>query len=159
VGQTKGALVQLNLTASTDLRTVEEFRSWWCANRNGTLVRLPDIADVVMGADTTNRTWRMSGQRAVFIGRVGFAQRQLTRRHRPVNAKCNRSAGSCPPGMMVNVAYDSTKYIKSAIKEVVTTLAETVLIVMVVIFLFLGSLRTVLVPWSPSRCRSSARYS
>jgi len=64
-----------------------------------------------------------------------------------VNREVQQIRGELPTGMVVGVAYDSTKYIKSAIKEVVTTLSRRlILIVMVVIFLFLGSLRTVLVP-------------
>jgi len=63
VGQTKGALVQLNLTASTDLRTVEEFRQLVVREQNGTLIRLQDIADVVLGADNYDQDVRMSGKR------------------------------------------------------------------------------------------------
>ena len=146
VGQTKGALVQLNLTASTDLRTVEEFRQLVVREQSGTLIRLQDIADVVLGADNYDQDVRMSGKRAVFMGVWVLPNANTVDVIGRVNREVQQIRGELPTGMVVGVAYDSTKYIKSAIKEVVTTLSETVLIVMVVIFLFLGSLRTVLVP-------------
>jgi multidrug efflux pump len=146
VGQTKGELVQLNLTTSTDLRSVGEFRELVVREQNGTLIRLKDVADVVMGADNYEQDVRMSGERAVFMGVWVLPNANTVDVIGRVNREVQQIRKELPTGMMVGVAYDSTKYIKSAIKEVVTTLAETVLIVMVVIFLFLGSLRTVLVP-------------
>ena len=68
VGQTKGALVQVNLTATTDLQSVDEFKKLVIRQQNGTLVRLEDVADVVLGADNYDQDVRFSGKKAVFMG-------------------------------------------------------------------------------------------
>src|ERR1700722_8716440 len=127
VGQTKGQLIQVNLTASTDLRSLDEFRKLVVRRDGDTLVRLDDIADVVMGV------WVLPNANSVDV---------IAR----VRKEMETVATELPSGMTTVVAYDSTKYINSAIHDVVQTLTETVFIVVVVIFLFLGSLRSVLVP-------------
>jgi multidrug efflux pump len=146
VGQTKGHLVQLNLTAATDLHSVEEFKKLVIRQQNGSLVRLEDIADVVMGADTYEQEVRFSGKKAVFMGIWVLPNANSLDVIGKVRQEMDAIKAELPTGMEASIAFDSTKYINSAIDEVVHTLLETVLIVMVVIFLFLGSLRTVLVP-------------
>jgi multidrug efflux pump len=146
VGQTKGQLVQLDLTASTDLRTVEEFRQLVVREQKGTLIRLQDIADVVLGAENYDQDVRMNGQKAVFMGVWVLPNANTLDVIGRVNREMQQLQHELPSGMKAGVAYDSTKYIKSAISEVISTLTLTVAIVIVVIFLFLGSLRTVLVP-------------
>src|SRR5580658_1261569 len=146
VGETKGALVQLNLTASTDLKTVEEFRKLVIRQQNGALVRLEDIADVVLGADTYEQDVRMSGNKAVFMGVWVLPNANSLDVIARVRKEMEIIGRELPTGMEGTVAFDSTKYINNAIEEVVKTLTETVFIVIVVIFLFLGSFRTVLVP-------------
>jgi multidrug efflux pump len=146
VGETKGALVQLNLTASTDLRTVEEFRKLVIRQENGALVRLEDVADVVLGADTYEQDVRMSGKKSVFMGVWVLPNANSLDVIGRVRKEMEVIQRELPTGMQGTVAFDSTKYINNAIDEVVKTLTETVFIVIVVIFLFLGSFRTVLVP-------------
>jgi multidrug efflux pump len=146
VGQTKGQLVQINLTASTDLTSVDEFRKLVVRESNGTLVRLEDVAEVVLGADTYDQEVRFSGNKAVFMGIWVLPNANSLDVIRRVSQEVTAIQKELPTGMTASVAFDSTKYINSAIDEVVHTLLETVLIVMIVIFLFLGSLRTVLVP-------------
>jgi multidrug efflux pump len=146
VGQTKGHLIQINLTASTDLQSVDAFRKLVLRESGGTLVRLEDVAQVVLGADTYDQEVRFSGNKAVFMGVWVLPNANSLDVINRVNAEIKTIQKELPSGMNASVAFDSTKYIDSAIHEVVHTLVETVLIVMVVIFLFLGSLRTVLVP-------------
>src|SRR5580700_5008676 len=146
VGQTKGQLVQVNLTASTDLQSVEGFRKLVVRENNGTLIRLEDVAQVVLGADTYDQEVRFSGNKAVFMGVWVLPNANSLDVIGRVNAEIKTIQKELPSGMEASVAFDSTKYINSAIDEVVHTLLETILIVMVVIFLFLGSFRTVLVP-------------
>jgi multidrug efflux pump len=145
-GTTKGALIQLNVTASTDLRSLDGFKKLVVRERNGALVRLEDVADVELGADEYDQDVRFSGEKAVFMGvwvlPSGSALDVIGR----VNQEIERVRAELPSGMQVKVAYDSTAYIKDAMEEVVKTLSETILIVMIVIFLFLGSLRSALVP-------------
>jgi multidrug efflux pump len=146
VGQTKGQLVQVNLTASTDLKSVDDFRKLVVRESGGTLVRLEDVAEVVLGADTYDQEVRFSGDKAVFMGVWVLPNANSLDVIEKVNAEVKQIQKELPTGLDAAVAFDSTKYIHSAIDEVVRTLLETVLIVMVVIFLFLGAFRTVLVP-------------
>jgi multidrug efflux pump len=146
VGQTKGQLVQINLSAGTDLQSVDEFRKLVIRQDGGTLVRLEDVAEVVLGADTYDQEVRFSGNKAVFMGVWVLPNANSLDVIGRVNAEIKTIQKELPSGMEASVAFDSTKYINSAIDEVVHTLLETILIVMVVIFLFLGSFRTVLVP-------------
>jgi multidrug efflux pump len=146
VGTTKGALIQINLTASTDLKSLDEFKKLVIRQQNGALVRLEDIADVVMGADTYDQDVRLSGEKAVFMGVWVLPNANSLDVIARVRKEVDIIKTELPTGMEATVAFDSTGYINSAITEVERTLTETVLIVIVVIFLFLGSLRTVLVP-------------
>ncbi|WP_437621805.1 efflux RND transporter permease subunit [Sorangium sp. So ce1151] len=146
VGQTKGALVQMNLTAATDLKSVEEFKRLVIRQHNGALVRLEDVADVVLGADNYDQDVRMSGQKTVIMGVWVLPNANSLDVVARVHKEMDIVKKELPSGMQASVAFDSTKYIQNAIREVVKTLSETILVVVVVIFLFLGSLRTVLVP-------------
>jgi len=146
VGQTKGALVQMNLTASTDLKTVEEFRRLVVRQQNGATLRLEDVADVVLGADTYDQDVRMSGKQATFMGVWVLPNANSLDVIGRVREEMAAIKLELPTGMQADVAFDSTRYIEDAIHEVVQTLLETVAIVVVVIFLFMGSLRSVLVP-------------
>ncbi|HVJ19803.1 MAG TPA: efflux RND transporter permease subunit, partial [Polyangiaceae bacterium] len=146
VGQTKGNLVQMNLIASTDVQTVEGFKRLVIRERDGALVRLEDVADVVLGADTYDQDVRMSGRSETFLGVWVLPNANSLDVIKRVRAEVDTIKGELPSGMRALVAFDSTNYIDNAVREVEKTLTETVLIVIVVIFLFLGSLRSVLVP-------------
>ena len=146
VGSTKGALIQMNLTASTDLKSLDEFRKLVVKRQGDTLVRLSDIADVVLGADTYDQDVRLSGERATFMGIWVLPNANSLDVIKAVSKEMKVIQAEMPTGMKASVAYDSTEYIDDALHEVVQTLLETILIVVVVIFLFLGSLRTVIVP-------------
>lgn len=146
VGQTKGALVTVNLTANTDLRTVEEFENLVLRESGGAIVRLEDVADVVLGAEDYDSAVRFSGEQAVFMGVWVMPTANTLDVIKAVRAELEKIKKELPAGLEAGVGYDSTVYITGAITEVLKTLAETLLIVVIVIFLFLGSLRAVLVP-------------
>ena len=146
VGQTKGALVQVNLTANTDLRSVEEFRNLVIRQAGDRLVRLRDVADVVLGAEDYDSEVRFSGQNAVFMGVWVLPNANTLDVIKRVRAEMVSIEADLPTGLTGGIAYDATKYIEDAIHEVLKTLSETLLIVCIVIFLFLGSFRSVLVP-------------
>jgi multidrug efflux pump len=146
VGSTKGSLLQVNLTANTDLHTVDDFKKLVVRQDKGNLVRLSDIADVVLGAEDYNTEVRFSGQKAVFMGIWVLPNANSVDVIKRVRVEMEQIQKELPAGMKAEIAYDATAYINDAIHEVVKTLIDTLLIVMVVIFLFLGSFRTVLVP-------------
>jgi multidrug efflux pump len=146
VGQTKGHLVQVNLTATTDVQTVDGFKKLVIRQSGDSLVRLEDIADVVLGADTYDQDVRFSGKRETFMGVWVLPNANSLDVINRVRQEIETIKSELPNGMRATIAFDSTRYINNAVKEVTHTLTETVLIVVIVIFLFLGSLRSVLVP-------------
>jgi multidrug efflux pump len=146
VGSTKGSLLQVNLTANTDLHTADDFKKLVVRQDKGTLVRLGDIADVVLGAEDYNTEVRFSGQKAVFMGIWVLPNANSVDVIKRVRTEMDQIQKELPTGMTGQIAYDATAYINDAIHEVVKTLLDTLLIVMVVIFLFLGSFRSVIVP-------------
>jgi multidrug efflux pump len=146
VGRTKGALIQVNLTANTDLRSVEEFKRLVVKQQDGAAIRIEDIGDVVLGAEDYDAEVRFSGQTAVFMGIWPLPNANSVDVIQLVHKEMASISRQLPEGMDARVAYDATNYITNAIREVIKTLSETLLIVVIIIFLFLGSLRTVLVP-------------
>lgn len=145
-GQTKGQYIQIDLTATTDLTTVRDFEQLVIRRDGGTLVRLRDIARVVLGAEDYDLDVRFGGQKAVFMGVWVLPTASSVEVIRRVRAEVAQIERDLPTGMTAEVAFDATQYIEDAMHEVVHTLRDTILIVIVVIFLFLGSLRSVLIP-------------
>ncbi len=146
LGSTKGSMVSVNLVANTDLRTADEFKQLVVKNNNGVVVRLGDIADVVLGAQNYDSEVRFNGETATFMGIWVLPTANSLEVIKQVRAAIPGIQAELPTGMNVGIPYDSTAYIQDAINEVLRTLTETLLIVIVVIFLFLGSMRSVLIP-------------
>src|SRR5213592_4591973 len=146
VGETKGALVKVNLTANTDLHTADDFKKLVVRRDKDTLIRLSDIADVVLGAEDYDTEVRFSQQRAVFMGIRVLPNANSVDVIKRARVELEQIKRDLPTGMEASVAYDATAYINDAMHEVFKTLIETLCIVMLVIFLFLGSWRSVLAP-------------
>ena len=146
LGKTKGSMVSVNLVANTDLRTPEEFRQLVVKEQNGVVVRLGEVADVVLGAENYEEDVRFNGQTATFMGVWVLPTANTLDVIAKVREEIPGIQAQLPAGMTVGIPYDSTEYIKDAIHEVLTTLTETLLIVIVVIFLFLGSVRALIIP-------------
>jgi len=146
VGRTKGSLVQVNLSANTDLRTVDDFKKLVIRQSGDQLVRLSDVADVVLGAEDYDSEVRFSGERAVFMGVWVLPNANSLDVIKRARIELESIQKDLPSGLTASVAYDATGYINDAIHEVLRTLTETLIIVAIVIFLFLGSVRSVLIP-------------
>jgi multidrug efflux pump len=146
LGRSKGSLIQVNLTANTNLNTIDDFKRLVVREQNGTLVRISDIADVMLGAEDYDAEVRFSGQTAVFVGIWTLPNANSIDVIKRVKSEMEAIQRDLPSGMQAKVAYDATNYINNAIHEVLKTLGDTLLIVVVVIFLFLGSFRSVLIP-------------
>ncbi len=146
LGSTKGSMVSVNLIANTDMRTAEDFRQMVVKNNNGAVVRLGEIADVVLGAQNYDSEVRFNGETATFMGIWVLPTANSLDVIKKVRAALPGIQAELPTGMKAGIPYDSTAYIQDAIDEVLSTLTETLLIVVVVIFLFLGSFRSVLIP-------------
>ncbi|EFK95638.1 multidrug resistance protein, partial [sediment metagenome] len=146
VGETKGSLVQVNLISNTDLSTVHEFKRLVIREQDGAIVRIEDIGEVALGAEDYDAEVRFSGQTATFMGIWPLPNANSIDVIRRVTREMADIRRQLPTGMSAQVAYDATDYITNAIQEVTKTLGETLIIVVVIIFLFLGSLRSVLIP-------------
>ncbi|HEU5080880.1 MAG TPA: efflux RND transporter permease subunit [Opitutaceae bacterium] len=146
VGATKGSMLQVNLTANTDLKSVEDFERMVVTESNGSLVRLGDIAKIELGAEDYNTEVRFGGQKATFMGIWVLPTESTVEVIKRVREVFPNIQSRLPAGLEAKIAYDATKYIDDALHEILKTLSETLMIVMVVIFVFMGSLRSVLIP-------------
>jgi multidrug efflux pump len=146
LGRTKGSMVSVNLVANTDLRTPEEFRQLVVKEDRGVIVRLREIADVVLGAENYDSDVRFNGETATFMGVWVLPTANSLDVIRRVRETMPEIESQLPVGMKAAIPYDSTEYIQDAIGEVLRTLSETLVIVILVIFLFLGSMRAVIIP-------------
>src|SRR6266699_2030108 len=146
VGQTKGNLVQVSLLANTDLRSTTEFENLIVTDRDGAVVRLSDVAKVELGAEEPDMIAKFNDEEAVYVGvwpTIGSNEIEVSHR---LHAEIARITPTLPPDIQLRVAYDGTVFMQDALKEITKTLMETILIVGIVVFLFLGSIRTALVP-------------
>ena len=115
-------------------------------SKDGGFVRMEDIATVELAAQSTDASVAFNGEHAIFIGVKATPQGNPLTLVKGVRALFPELERNLPPSMKMKVAYDSTKFIQSSIDEVEKTLGEAVLIVVVVIFLFLASFRSVIIP-------------
>jgi multidrug efflux pump len=146
LGSTKGSMVSVNLVANTDLRSADEFKQMVVKEDHGVVVRLGEISDVVLGAENYDQDVRFNGETATFMGIWVLPTANSLEVIKQVRAALPAIQSQLPAGMKAGIPYDSTAYIQDAINEVLHTLGETLLIVVIVIFLFLGSFRSVLIP-------------
>jgi multidrug efflux pump len=146
IGSTKDKYVSINLTATTDVNAPENFRKLVVRSQNGSLVRLQDIARTELGADNYDFTTWYKGVPSVFIGIEQAPGANPINVADRVNDLIPRIATQLPKGLQVKVPYDASQFIKSSIKEVYKTIIEAVLIVLVVIYLTLGSVRAAIIP-------------
>ncbi len=146
VGTTKGQMVSVDLTAATDLHSVDEFKQLIIKQNGTSVVRLQDVADVVLGAENYDLNVAFSGKRSVFIGIKVAPEANILDVAKRVREAFPELQRGLPTGVTGQIVYDSTDFINTSIFEVVKTLIEALLIVTVVIFLFLGSFRAVAIP-------------
>jgi multidrug efflux pump len=146
VGSTKGSMLQVNLTANTDLRTVEDFEKLVVTEKDGSLIRLGDLAKIDLGAESYDTEVRFGGQKATFMGIWVLPTESTVEVIKRVRDVFPSIQSRLPAGLEAKIAYDATQYIDDALHEILKTLTETLIIVMIVIFVFMGSIRSVLIP-------------
>lgn len=146
VGSTKGQMVTVDLTAGTDLHSLEEFRRLAIKQVNGAIVRLQDVANVTLGAENYDFNVSFDGKQSVFVGIKVAPDANLLTVIRDVRNVFPGIVEQLPTGLTAKIAYDATGYVNDAISEVEKTLIEALIIVAAVIFLFLGSPRSVIIP-------------
>jgi multidrug efflux pump len=146
VGRTKGESVQIDLMTDTDLRTPQEFRDLIVRQVDGTIVRLGDVATVELGSEEPTGQAGFNGKPAIWFSIWPLPSANELDVAKALKAKLEELRPTLPAGVEMTLAYDGTYYMDRAIKEIGKTLAETIGIVALVVFLFMGSIRTVMVP-------------
>ena len=145
-GQIKGDFTQTSINALTSLNSAEAFGQLVVASRDDTLIRLGHIARIELGPESSDSSSVFDGLKAVFIGIFGTPSANPLSVIDGVRTAMPEIEAVLPVGLEAAIAYDSTEFIRASIEEVVQTLAEAAIIVVVVIFLFLGSLRATIIP-------------
>jgi len=146
VGRTQGQMVTINLVADTTLHSVDEFKDLIVKSQKGAIIRLNDIARITLGSEDYDTAVAFDGDKATFIGiKVAPGANLLTvvdnvRKAFPLIQE------QLPDELKGRIVYDATKYINSSIREVISTIVKALLIVTIVIYLFLASVRSVIIP-------------
>ncbi len=146
VGRTKGEWVQVNLLANTDLRSAEEFANLIVAEREGATVRLRDVARVELGAEEAEMVAKYNAQENVYLGvwtLIGSNELEVAQ---TLKDEMERIRPNLPADIEMRLVWDGTMFMRDALEEISKTLVETILIVGLVVYLFMGSVRTALVP-------------
>jgi multidrug efflux pump len=146
IGTTKGQMVQVNLSASTSLHSAAEFRNLIIKQIGGAVVRLKDVANVTLGAEDYESEVGFDGKQAVYIGIQVAPAANLLDVIQGVHKVFPDIQTLLPHGLNGEIIYDSTEFVHSAINEVIRSLAEALAIVTIVVFLFLGSIRSSVIP-------------
>jgi multidrug efflux pump len=146
IGQVKGGQVQVDLLADTDLRSVEEFERLIVREDGDRIVRISDIGRVELGSEEASANVRHNGKDAVYLSVWPLPGANEISVAAALRAELAEIEGELPPGTEIGLAYDGARYMENALKEIATTFSETVAIVAMIVFLFLGSARTALVP-------------
>lgn len=146
VGKTKGSMITVNLTADTDLRSPEEFGAIVIKENNGEQVHLRDIAEIKLGAENYDISVKFSGKNSTFMGIYALPTANSIDVVKNVRAMLPDIESQLPEGITMKIPYDSTEFINDSIDEVAKTLIEAMLIVILVVYLFLGSFRSVIIP-------------
>lgn len=146
IGRIKSEAVQIDLLTNTDLKTPEEFRDLIVAQRNDATIRLGDIAKVELGSEEPMMNAIYGGKPAVYVSvwpLPGSNEIEVAHNLRGEMAKLKETL---PTNIDMQLAFDATMFMENAINEISKTLVETIIIVGIVVFLFMGSLRTAIVP-------------
>lgn len=145
-GSVKGDYIQVGINPQTSAQTTNDFNQLVIKRTHGALIRVRDIGHAELGSDNYDSSVYFNGKKAIFIGITAMPTANPLTVINQVRQVLPALEDIYPPGLSSKVVYDATKYIKAAMHEVVRTILEATLIVIVVIFCFLGSLRTVLIP-------------
>jgi multidrug efflux pump len=145
-GNSKGEYVAINVRANTNLNNEEEFKNLIVRTNGSSIIRLKDVAEVKLGSENYDSSVRFDGKKAVFLGMTPTPTANPLNVIQDVRDKFPEIQKQFPPSLVGTIVYDATDFIRASIEEVIMTIAEAAVIVIIVIFLFLGSIRSVLIP-------------
>lgn len=146
LGKTQGNAVQVGLVASTGLHSLEEFRNLVVSGSGGAIVRLQDVATVTIGSEDYETGFVSNGRDSVALGINIAPGANLLETTTRVRAAFEELRSRLPGGLDAEIMYDSAMFVRDAIDEVAFTIVEALVIVTMVVFVFLGSPRAVVIP-------------
>jgi multidrug efflux pump len=145
-GRIESSQREFNVTAATDLQTPQQFREVTIRTVNGQAIRLADVARVVQGPQDERSSVRLNGRDSVSLGVIRQATANPLELSAGVRDLLDKVRADLPPGVKVDVANDNSVFIDRSIKAVYTTIAEAVVLVALVIFVFLRTIRASIIP-------------
>lgn len=145
-GRTDGGMVTVNLVSNTGLHSIEGFKKLTIKSKNGAVVRLEDVANVTLGSQNYNSAVSFDGRKAVYIGIQIAPNANLLNVIEKVRELFPAIQEQLPEGISAKIVYDASSFVNSSIQEVIRSLIEAVLIVTLVIYLFLASARSIVIP-------------
>lgn len=145
-GSVKAEYVKFNISARTDLNSAEEFSQLIIRSDKSSIVRLRDVGKVILGSENYDSSVTFNGKKAILLAITPTPSANPLTVISNLRSLFPSLTKDFPPSLHGSIVYDATTFIRSSIKEVMTTIGEAGLIVIVVIFLFLGSIRSVLIP-------------
>ena len=145
-GRIESTLREFNVTAATDLQTPAQFRDVAIRNINGQTIRLGDVARVLQGPQDERTSVRLNGRDSISLGVIRQATANPLELSAGVRQLLEKVKEDLPPGVNVDIANDNSVFIDRSIKAVYTTIAEAVVLVALVIFVFLRTLRASIIP-------------
>jgi multidrug efflux pump len=146
IGSALGQMNEVTLTASTDLHSVEEFRQLVIKRKGNALVRLQDVATVMLASESYETFGLLNGKPSVAVQIKTAPDANLLDVNKTIRAMLPEIIQQLPNGINCEIVYDAAVYVDTSINEVIKTLIEALAIVSVVVFLFLGTLRSSIVP-------------
>lgn len=146
IGNTKGSMVQTSLTASTGVHSVEEFENLAIKSDGDAIVRLKYVAKVTLGAEDYETDFNFNGQKTVGVAINVAPGANLLEVAGAIKTMFPEIQAQLPAGLNGSIAYDASKFVDAAIREVIFTLGEALIIVTLVVFAFMGSPRAVFIP-------------
>ena len=146
LGETEGKILVETLSADTGLNTVAQFKNMVIQSKDGTTIRLADVAKVELGVEDYQSMVKLDGHEAVFIGISLTPSADLLTVTNGIKQVLPTIQARLPPGLKGEIAYDASLYVHASIQSVLYALMEALLIVACIIFIFLGSLRSTIIP-------------
>lgn len=145
-GRIEGELQEYNVTANTDMASVPQFENLVVKSTDGNLTRLQDVADIQLGAKTYRNSAVVNGKETIVIGIIPTSDANPLAVSEAVHKILPEIQETLPKAITATITYDSSLFIAASIDEVYHTMGEATLLVIAVIFLFLGSFRAVVIP-------------
>ncbi|MFT7389722.1 MAG: multidrug efflux pump [Candidatus Endobugula sp.] len=146
VGQTKGELIKISLTSNTNVSNTEQFKNLVIKSTEDTIIRLKDVARVELGSQTYENIALYKGKPSTYVAiSLSPGSNPLSVAER-VKELLPDIKSQLPSGLLVELPYDASEFIDDSINEVIKTLIEAIGIVLVIVFLCLGSLRAAIIP-------------